>query len=65
MQPNLIKRRVFLQGLFGLPMLAFLHPKPAHAEPVYTGLVFTDSEGNADLTALADKNTATGMEYAA
>ncbi len=61
MQPKL-KRRVFLQGLFSLPMLTFLHPKAAHAQ-TQTGLVYSDSDGNTNLSALNDGNRQTGVEY--
>lgn len=63
MQPS-IKRRSFLQGLLGAGALAALWPRvpPAQAQQ-HTGLVYTDSEGTADLTALSDGNIATGIEY--
>jgi hypothetical protein len=58
----MIKRRTFLQGLFALPALTFLHPPAAQAQ-AQTGLAYTDSIGTSNLSALHDGNLTTGIEY--
>jgi hypothetical protein len=48
-----------------LPALAALWPRATQAQdaPRADGLHFTDDSGNADLTALADNDLNTGIEY--
>lgn len=65
MQPS-IKRRSFLQALIGVPALAALWPRVAHAQPLsHEGLTYSDSDGTTDLAVLDDGNLTTGIVYGA
>jgi hypothetical protein len=63
MQPR-IKRRSFLQGLFGAGALAALWGRvPSAQAQQHTGLVFSDDIGTLDFATLYDGNLTTGIEY--
>jgi hypothetical protein len=60
MQPNKIKRRTFLQALFGAPLLTFLHPRVSLQTSDHT---YTDDIGTADLSPVHDNDLLTGLDY--
>lgn len=58
-----MKRRIFLQALFGAP-LAALFPRIARARRP-DGPIYTDDTGAIDRAILMDRNRSTGIEYGA
>ena len=62
MQPS-IKRRTFLQALFGAGALAALWPGATRAQPQYDGLSYSDDSGTTNFAAMSDGDTASGIEY--
>lgn len=57
-----MRRRLFLQALFGLPALTLFRPRHARSQPS-DGPTWSDSLSTADLTALHDEDLITGIEY--